>query len=131
VIISAELQVVNDDAAELDLQTRQLREELLMLDLDSVTLGRDVSEPDGAKGDPIAIGTLLMTLGNSAVLAAVCQVVRAWVARGKARHATIKYGKDRTLEITGATTKQQQQLIDAFLATLRHDIEGAGEESDG
>lgn len=129
-IIAVELQAVNDDADGLDLQARQLREELLLLDLDRVTLGRGVREPEGAKGDAIAIGTLIMTLGNSAVLAAACQVIRAWVSRGQTRHATISYGKNRTLEITGATTAQQQELIEAFLAAMQHDIESADEEVD-
>ena len=122
--------MVNGDADELDRLTHQLREELLLLDLENVTLGRDVREPDGTKGDAIAIGTLIMTLGNSAVLVAACQVVRAWVTRGKARHATIKYGKNRTLDITGATAAQQQKLIDAFLGTMQHDLESASEEID-
>jgi ATP-dependent Zn protease len=123
VIIAVELQLANEHEEELDLQARRLREDLLLLHLDSVTLGRDVSEPDGSKGDPVAIGTLVMTLGNSAVLVAVCQVVRAWVTRGRARHATLKYGKNRTLDITGTTTEQQQQLIEAFIATIKRDIE--------
>ena len=129
-IIAVELQVVNGDADELDRLTHQLREELLLLDLENVTLGRDVREPDGTKGDAIAIGTLIMTLGNSAVLVAACQVVRAWVTRGQARHATIKYGKNRTLDITGATTAQQQKLIDAFLGTMQHELESVSEEID-
>ena len=129
-IIAVELQVVNGDADELDRLTHQLREELLLLDLENVTLGRDVREPDGTKGDAIAIGTLIMTLGNSAVLVAACQVVRAWVTRGQARQATIKYGKNRTLDITGATTAQQQKLIDAFLGTMQHELESVSEEID-
>jgi hypothetical protein len=127
IAVELELQVVDGDASELDLQARQLREELLLLDLDNVALGRGVREPEGAKGDSIAVGTLIMTLANSAVLAAACQVIRAWVIRGQARHATISYGENRTLDITGATTAQQQELIDAFLATMKRDIESTYE----
>lgn len=119
--------MVNEDPNELDLQAHQLREELLMLDLNNVTLGREVREPDGAKGDGIAVGTLIMTLGNSAVLVAACQVVRAWVTRGRARSATIKFGKDRTLDITGVGAAQQQRLIEAFLAAIQHDLENVDE----
>lgn len=122
-IIAAELQMVNVDADELDLKAHQLREELLLLDLENVTLGREAREPDGAKGDAIAIGTLVMSLGNSAVLVGVCQVVRAWVARGQSRRVTIKYGKNQTLDITSATTAQQQKLIEAFIATMQQNFE--------
>ena len=128
VIIAVELQMVNDDAYELDLQAHQLREELLLLDLNSVTLEREVRDPDGAKGDAIAVGTLIMTLGNSAVLVAACQVVRAWVTRGRARSATIKFGKNRTLDITGVGATQQQKLVEAFLAAIQHDLESDDEE---
>jgi ATP-dependent Zn protease len=128
VIVAVRLEMGNGGDEELDLQARQLREELLLLDLDAVALGRDVSEPAGAKGDPVAIGTLIMTLGNSAVLVAACRVIRAWIGRGQARRATIKYGENRTLEITGATTEQQQELISAFLAAIKRDTESAHEE---
>jgi hypothetical protein len=129
VIIAVELHAAADDADQLDLQTRQLREELLLLDLDNVTLGRDAHEPDRAKGNAIAVGTLIMTLGNSAVLVAVCQVVRSWVTRGQARRAVIRYGKNRTLDITGMTTAQQQKLIEAFIEAMHRDAEGSAEES--
>jgi hypothetical protein len=64
-----------------------------------VTLGREVGEPDGAKGDAIA-------------------------------RAVIKYGKNRTLDITGMTTTQQQKLIEAFLETMQRDAGGSAEEID-
>jgi hypothetical protein len=127
VIVAVQLQSADDDAVNLDLQAHRLREELLLLDLDDVTLGRGTSEPDGAKGDAIAVGTLIMTMSNSAVLVGACQVIRSWVTRGQGRRATIRYGKDQTLEVTNLTAAQQQDLIDAFLKT----VQPGPESSDG
>ena len=39
-ILTLQIQLANADFGELDIQTRQLREELLLLDLDRVTLRR-------------------------------------------------------------------------------------------
>jgi ATP-dependent Zn protease len=122
-IVSVHLRSDESDAHELDALTRQLRRELLSLDLDSVTLDREVEVPESAKGEAVAIGTLVMTLANSAVLVAACQVIRTWINRGEARGATIRFGKksDRILEIHGASKAQNQQIIDAFLITMQHE----------
>jgi hypothetical protein len=127
VLIGVQLQTAEDDAEETDAQARQLRKELLCLDLDTVTLASDTPAPAGSKGDAITVGALIMTLGNSAVLVAACQVIRAWVARGRGRRAVIRYrqGTGASLEITGATAAQHQQLIDVFIEAVRRELETA------
>jgi hypothetical protein len=106
---------VDENPERLDRLTRLLREELLGLDIDDVTLARNGHAPPGARGDAISVGTLIVTLANSAGLVGVCQLLRTWVTRDQGRRITIKDGK-RTLEITGANTAQHQQIIDAFLS---------------
>jgi hypothetical protein len=130
VIVSVQVQTADSDAYETDVQARHLRQELLSLDLDDVTLGREAPAPSSGKGEAIAVGTIIMTMANSAVLVAACQVIRAWVTRGQGRHAIIRYGKGQgqSLEISGATTAQHQKLIDAFLSTMRRDLEEASKE---
>lgn len=108
------VQTSDGDADETDRRTRQLRQELLALDVDDITLPSTHHAPAGAKGDPISIGTLVVSLANSAALVEICRVVRAWVTRDHGRRITLKDG-DRTLEITGANTAQHQQIIDAFV----------------
>lgn len=126
-IVSVHLRSDTSDVYELDVLTRQLRRELLSLHLDSVTLDREVETPKGAKDDAIAVGTLVMTLANSAVLVSACQVIRAWITRGQARRATIQFGKKsgQVLEIQGASQDQNQQIIDAFLMATRHEVKPA------
>lgn len=54
------------DAKELEEVTRQLRNELLELDVEAVDLALAGEVPERAKaGDPIAWGTLLVTLAAS------------------------------------------------------------------
>jgi hypothetical protein len=113
------------DVQELEVLTRHLRQELLMLEVDDVTFARDDEQAEGAKGDAITIGTLVITLANSAVLAGACQVLRTWVTRDQGRRAVVKYEAERplTLEITGSNVAQQQQLIDSFLTSMKYEQE--------
>lgn len=102
------------DAEETDLLTRQFRAELLDLDVTAVNLSADGPAPPNAKGDPVAIGTIIVTLANSTVLVGLCQLAKSWVGRGGQRRIVIKDG-EHSLELTGGTPEQQQQLIDVFV----------------
>jgi hypothetical protein len=113
--VSIQIKISDSHREETDRLTRQLRQQLLALDVDDVALGRDGQPPAGAKGDAITVGTLVVSLANSAGLAAICQVIRTWVTRDRGRRVIIKDGK-RTLDITGTNPAQQQQIIDAFLS---------------
>jgi hypothetical protein len=105
----------DEEPERLDRLTRLFREELLGLDVDGVTLARNGQAPPDARGDAISVGTLIVTLANSAGLVGLCQLARTWVTRDQGRRIIVKNGK-RSLEITGTNTAQQQQVIDAFLA---------------
>jgi hypothetical protein len=105
----------DEEPERLDRLTRLLREELLGLDVEDVAPARTGQAPPNARGDAITVGTLIVTLANSAGLVGVCQLLRTWVTRDQGRSITLKNGK-RSLEITGANTAQHQQIIDAFLA---------------
>jgi hypothetical protein len=105
----------DEEPDRFDRLTRLLRQELLGLDVEDVTLARNGQAPPGARGDAISVGTLIVTLANSAGLAGVCQLMRTWVTRDQGRRIVLKNGK-RSLEITGANTAQHQQIIDAFLS---------------
>ncbi|KDN22604.1 hypothetical protein DV20_08710 [Amycolatopsis rifamycinica] len=106
--------VVEDDPALADEQLRQLREELLGLDVDSVEFGPGRTPPEGAKGVDAATLSLVVTLSSSPVLIILGRTLRDWVGRAKDRSLIIR--KDgRSLEITGARSARDQKLIEAFL----------------
>lgn len=102
------------DAAELAQLSRWLRDELLDLDVDRVDyITGDV--PSGAKsGTAVDLGTMIVTLSDSAVLAAAVAVLRTWVRRGSDRKVMIQLGKDK-LEIKGALGEREAGLIAKWL----------------
>jgi len=106
------------DPEETDQLTRQFRTELLGLDVIDANLAADGPGPANAKGDPVTIGTIVVTLANSTALVGVCQLARGWVNRKRGRRVVVKDG-DRSLELAEASPEQQQQLIDAFLEEPR------------
>lgn len=109
------LDVADVDVTELEVLTRQLREQLKELDVESVAAISAGPAPDDSKAlDLIVIGGLLVKLGPAAV-SAVVGVVQAWVGRDAGRSVTMRRG-DREITVTKATEDQQARLVEAFLA---------------
>jgi hypothetical protein len=110
--VGIDAEVESDELAQL---TAWLREELLELDVDSVEGVADESTPDRAKGPAAdSVGTLVVTLSNSAVLVALTGVLRSWLSRGSGRKVSLRLGDD-TIEVSGASPEDQQRLIAAWL----------------
>jgi hypothetical protein len=115
-----ELRVEADgaDAAELDQLARQLRGQLLELDVDAVEPLPSEPAPEDAKAlDLVVVGGLLVRFGPT-VAAAVANAVRAWVNRDGRRSVTMRIG-DREITLQAATPEQQEKLVDALLTDLR------------
>jgi len=107
------------DDQELDELTESLRQDLLELDVDSVSRPTLGPGPEGSKGlDLAAVGALLVALKSSVEVATqVVSAVRSWMHRTKGPTQTLKLTMNgHTLELSAATTDQQQQLVDAFVA---------------
>ena len=105
------------DAEELAELTRQLREDLMELSVEAVDLVRAGKAPEGAKaGDPVAWGTLLVTLAASGgVLTTLISALQSWLTRHERRSVTLEIGGDK-LEMTGISSEGQQRLIDAWIS---------------
>lgn len=96
--------------------TRQLREELEELDLDAIGHVRSGETPAGAKGDPLTLGTLLVTLAaQGGVLTTLISQIQSWLPRHGRGAVTLEIGGDK-ISVTTASSEQQQQLIDAFVS---------------
>ena len=114
------VRLAEEDADEerLDALTSFLRQELLQLDVESVTKLPAGEPPPGARGlDAATVGGLLVGLGSAAEgLSAVISAVRAWLARGEntPRRVRLEIGGD-ALELSGATTADQDRLIGLFV----------------
>ena len=69
------------DAEELAQATRQLRRELLDLDVDSVETPPAGEPPAGSRAVDVAtLGALVVNMADSQLLAAVIGAVRSWLA---------------------------------------------------
>jgi hypothetical protein len=109
-------------AEDLDQACRSLRTELLELDLLKVDFLAEKAAR-GAKGAPgIDIGTLVVTLSNSAVLVGLTAVLRSWVSRSRGRKVTMRLGQDEdTIEISGASKQDVNDVLQSWVA--RHERE--------
>ena len=106
---------VEVDLGELAELTAGLREELLELDIDTVEgiAGPELSPgPKGPASD--SVGTLIVTLSNSAALVALMGVLRSWISRATGRKITIKRGKDE-ITVSGLSAEDQEKLIASWL----------------
>lgn len=112
--VSIEVSATGSDDQELDHLTRRLRTDLLALDVEDVTFPSEPPALDGAKGVGPDLGTLVVTLGNSAVLLSVCQLIRTWVLHNKNRKVVIKDG-DRSVELVASSRDQHERMIEGLL----------------
>jgi membrane-associated two-gene conflict system component 1 (EACC1) len=102
--------VPDSDMARADEATAALRRELLELDVERVE--RETSDaPAGSKG--LELGALVITLANAGALSGVVQALKAWASRG-GRRLKLEVEGD-TIEISGATSEQQERLIAAWI----------------
>ena len=113
------------DAERIDAITGYLRRELDQLDVEQVSSLPVGESPEGTRAlEAVAIGGLLVTLGNSAhALGKVINVVRDWLSRtpGPVRTVRVELGGD-VLELSQASAAEQQRLIELFIG--RHSGEG-------
>jgi hypothetical protein len=114
-----ELRVHADDAddAVLDQLARQLRGQLLDLDVDAVEALPSGEAADDSKAlDLVVVGGLLVRFGPG-IASAVVNAVRAWVGRDGKRSVTMKIG-EHEITLQAATAEQQEKLVEAWLADV-------------
>jgi hypothetical protein len=108
------LPVADSDAEELADLAGGLQAELLGADAASVAPLTAEAAPEGAKGLGDLAGWLLVQFGTLDGLRAVVAAVRGWTAR-TGRTVEVSIGGD-TLKVTAVTSRQQEMIIDAWLA---------------
>jgi hypothetical protein len=109
------LPTADSDAEELADLAGGLHVELLGVDAASVAPLTAEAAPEGAKGlDGTLAGWLLVQFGTPDGLRAVMTVLREWTSR-TGRTVEVSIGRDK-LKVTGVTARQQDQIIDSWLA---------------
>lgn len=99
-VTTISLVVLDDDPAAADRLSRELRTELLALDIDGADLVLDNEVPPTAKADAGTVTAIVVALSGSPVLVQLGRVLRDWVNRANKRKIVVRDG-DRHLEITG------------------------------
>ena len=99
------------DVGDADDLAGQLRQELheTGFDVERPAVG---SAPPGSKGD--ALGWAQLAVSFSGGLPALVAAIRSFTQRDETRKVTLTLNND-SLELTGPTSTQQQQLVDAWL----------------
>jgi hypothetical protein len=107
------------DSEDLERLTRQLREELSELDVQADLMTGGPAPANTKAGDVIEWGTLLLTLAASGgVITTLIGTLQTWLTRHNGRTATLKINGDE-IHLTGVTSAEQKQLIDAWLNRQR------------
>jgi hypothetical protein len=103
------------DVGEADDLARQLRQELHETGFDVERPAIGAAAPPGTKGDALAWAQLAVAFSEG--LPTLVAAIRTFTQRDETRKVTMTLNND-TLELTAATSIQQQQLVDAWL--MRH-----------
>ena len=103
----------DSDSEELDELARQLLDELVEWDLLSAELARGGKLPEGVKGEPIEVGTLLVKIAEAGGITGLVSILGSWLSRDKRRALTLQI-EDNKLEVTGITKEEQARLIKWF-----------------
>ena len=119
-VLSVLLVVRPDAESDPDIRerlARQLRTELVELDVESAALVTDGTRPDGAKGaDAVTLGAVVVALSASGgVFTALIETLRDWLGRHSARHRIVVTVDGDTIELERASVGQQQALVDAYI----------------
>jgi hypothetical protein len=104
-------------AEQLETAGGLLREDLLALDVAAVhALPSGAAPPDTRGVDAMTVGAFLVSLpATPALLSAVIDVVRGWVARSGGRSVRVEIDGD-SLELSQVSAEEQSRLIDDWLS---------------
>jgi len=109
---------LHGDPEDVDGQARQLRTELLDLDVDRVDFAPGGPPPEDSKGaDADTVSTIIVALSTSPVLIQLGRVLRDWVTRGQHRKIEVRDG-ERSTVLTNTTSADNRAAIEAF---FRHE----------
>ena len=112
------------DDEELDQLTRRLRDEIADLGVEQVKLAPGGTLPAGAKGEPITIGSLIVSLASAGVFTGLIDLLKSWVHRGEGRTVTVK-AKVRGQELemsynpSGMSPKEMSRFASTIVSALQ------------
>ena len=107
------------DADQLDRLTRQLRNELLDLDTESVDLVKSEAAPEGTKSaEAVTAGALAVAILPS-FLPKLIEYLQSWTMRGEERKVKVKSQiGDRSIELEYSPNALSQEELKELVTTL-------------
>ena len=116
-VVRVELVEPDSDPEAHDVLMLDLRQELMQLEVESVSAVPVGPAPPGSKGlDMAAAAALLVQVkGSAQAVSLLVHAVRTWLQRGQGGTSVKLTIGDRTLELSHATTEQQERLVEEFL----------------
>jgi hypothetical protein len=103
------------DAQDLAELSQRLREDLREIGVESVESVRGSEAPRGSKGDAVTLAALAVTLAPAA-LKGLITLLQSWLTRHERTRLTLQRG-DKKITVSGALSKEQQQVIADWLHT--------------
>jgi hypothetical protein len=103
-----------DDKQEVDSLTRNLRDDLLNLDVEDVHLLYEKPPPDSRALDGVAIGSMIVDIISGGAIKEVTQTVQRWIQRNENRSITIEMD-DEKIDVTDISDKDQGKIIDSWV----------------
>jgi hypothetical protein len=130
VLSANRVEVRIDGSSHLDVQelarlSRRLCDELLELNVEKVDYATAVAPPGAKSGSAVSLGTIIVTLSDSVVLAALVGLLRGWVQQHSGRKLRVRIGENE-LEIKGALGEREDRRIEEFLDLCARNQADAG-----
>ena len=105
------------DSEEQASLTERLLREIADLDVDAVERVRSGAAPAGAKGDPVTLATLAVTLAPIA-LKSVTDLLQSWLSRHERASVTLESGGAK-ITLTGTPSQEQVRMVEGWMARLK------------
>ena len=107
------------DEEELAHVTRNLRDEIAELGVERVGLAPGTALPPGAKGDPITIGSLVVTLASAGVFTGLIELLKSWALRREGRTVHFKAKvQDQEVELTYSPEGSKPEDMSRFASKI-------------
>jgi hypothetical protein len=112
------------DEEELAQLTRQLRDEIAELGADAVGLAPGTALPPRAKGDPITVGGIVVTLATAGVFTGLIELLKAWALRREGRTVHFKARvQDQEVELSyspeGSTPEDMSRFATKVVTAMQ------------
>ncbi len=113
VIINFEIEI---HAEDIEISTRNLYEEIVLLDIENINLDKVGIAPNKSKsGEIINWGSMLVTLmATGGVATTLINSIQSWLTRFEHRSITLEIDNDK-LTITGVSSEEQTHLINTWI----------------